>query len=250
MGVNVAKFENTEVEIVELKEHGLKAPLVVAGFVGAGLVGSIAADHIISQLKMEEIACVKSKYIPPVAIFVEEKLRHPFRIHASKKDNLCVIICEVPLKEEGLYSISSAILDWAEKIGTREMLVLEGMPVPGLPVERKAFCVTERGKCGLFKEKGIETLRKGIIFGVVGAILSECLTRKIAGTAILTPAMATIPDPEGAATLIEALNKSHGLGIDTSDLIAGANEIREKLKEIAESYEKTGAALEPDKMYA
>jgi len=242
-------LDAAEVEIVEVKDLGLKSPLIIAGFVGAGLVGSIAVDQIITQLKMEEVAYVKSKHLPPVAIFVEEKLRHPFRIHASKKDNICVVICEIPLKEEGLYSISSALLDWAEKQGTKEILVLEGIPVPGLPTERRPFCVTELGKCDHFKDRGINLLRKGIIYGIAGAILSECLTRKIEGTAILTPAMATIPDPEGAAVLIEALNRSHGLKIDTSELIAGANEIREKLREIAENYEKT-ASVEPEKMYA
>ncbi|MEM4188236.1 MAG: proteasome assembly chaperone family protein [Candidatus Hadarchaeum sp.] len=238
-----------EVEIVEVKDLGLKNPLIIAGFVGAGLVGSIAVDQIITQLKMEEVAYIKSKHLPPVAIFVGEKLRHPFRIHASKKDNLCVVICEIPLKEEGLYSISSALLDWAEKQGTKEILVLEGIPVPGLPTDRQPFCVTELGRCEHFKDRGINLLRKGIIYGIAGAILSECLTRKIEGTAILTPAMATIPDPEGAAVLIEALNRTHGLKIDTADLIAGANEIREKLREIAENYEKT-TTTEPEKMYA
>jgi uncharacterized protein len=225
-------LDAAEVEIVEVKDLGLKSPLIIAGFVGAGLVGSIAVDQIITQLKMEEVAYVKSKHLPPVAIFVEEKLRHPFRIHASKKDNICVVICEIPQKQ-----------------GTKEILVLEGIPVPGLPTERRPFCVTELGKCDHFKDRGINLLRKGIIYGIAGAILSECLTRKIEGTAILTPAMATIPDPEGAAVLIEALNRSHGLKIDTSELIAGANEIREKLREIAENYEKT-ASVEPEKMYA
>ncbi|MGQ9788215.1 MAG: proteasome assembly chaperone family protein [Candidatus Hadarchaeaceae archaeon] len=237
-----------EVEIVEVKDLGMKNPLIITGFVGAGLVGSIAIDQIINKLKMEEVAYVKSKYLPPVAIFVGERLRHPFRIHASKKDNLCAVICEIPLRDEGLYSVSSALLDWAEKQGTKEILVLEGIPVPGLPTDRRPFCVTEEDKCNYFKDRGINMLRKGVIYGIAGAILSECLTRKIEGTAILTPAMATIPDPEGAAVLIDALNKAYGLKIDTSELIAGANEIREKLKEIAEKYEKT--TTEPEKMYA
>lgn len=245
----VKKFETSEVEIVEVKEVNLKEPLVIAGFVGAGLVGSIAISHIIEQLKLEEIAYVKSRHLPPAAIFVGEKLRHPFRIHAGQKENIYAIVSEIPIKEDGFYSISSALLDWADAKGTREMLVLEGIPVPGLPRKRQAFCVTESGKCEAFTGKGIELLKKGIIVGITGAILNECLSRKIEGTALLTPAMAPIPDPEGAATLIEALNKSYGLKIDTSELIAGAKEIKEKLKEIAQQYEKT-ATPEPDRMYA
>jgi uncharacterized protein len=241
-------FEIPEVEIVDVKERDLKEPLVISGFVGAGLVGSIAVDHIINQLKMEEIAYVRSKHLPPAAVFVGGRLRHPFRIYVSQKDDLCAIICEIPLRYEGLYSISSAILDWAKEKGAKEIVVLEGVPVPGLPKERKAFCVTELGKCEIFKEKGIDTLGKGVIAGMAGAILNECLMREIEGTALLTPTISFMPDPEGAATLIEALNKSHGLGIDTSELLVRAKEIREKLKEIAEHYEKMKAsAKEPEK---
>ena len=245
------KFGTPEVEIVEVKDLGLKEPLVISGFVGAGLVGSIAVDHIINQLKMEGIAYVRSKHLPPAAVFVGERLRHPFRIYGSQKHNLCAVICEIPLRYEGLYPVSSAILDWADGKGAKEMVVLEGAPVPGLPKERKPYCVTELGKCEIFKEKGIDLHSKGVIVGMAGAILSECLARKIEGTALLTPAITFMPDPEGAATLIEALNTSHGLKIDTSELFAKAKEIKERLKEISEHYEKMKASTkEPERMYA
>ncbi len=245
------KFGTPEVEIVEVKDLGLKEPLVISGFVGAGLVGSIAVDHIINQLKMEEIAYVRSKHLPPAAVFVGERLRHPFRIYGSKKDNLCAIICEIPLRYEGIYPVSSAILDWVEEKGAKEMVVLEGEPVPGLPKERKPYCVTEFEKCEIFKEKGIELHSKGVIVGMAGAVLNECLARKIEGTALLTPAITFMPDPEGAATLVDALNTSHGLKIGTSELLAKANEKREKLKEISEQYEKMKATTkEPERMYA
>ena len=244
------RSEPPEIEIVNVKELGLKEPLVICGFVGAGLVGVIAADHLIEQLKMEEVAYVRSEHLPPAAIFVGEKLRQPFRIYASQKENLYVIICEIPLRYEGLYSISSAILDWAEEKGAKELVVLDGIAAPGLPEERKPFCVTEYGKCEIFREKGIDPVRKGVIGGMAGALLTESLRRKISGTALLTPAISFLPDPEGASVLIEALNKSHGLKVDTSELLAGAKEIREKLKEIAEHYEKTKGAEEPERMFA
>ncbi len=48
-GTTPRSFETPEVEIVDVKELDLKEPLVISGFVGAGLVGSIAIDHIISS---------------------------------------------------------------------------------------------------------------------------------------------------------------------------------------------------------
>jgi predicted ATP-grasp superfamily ATP-dependent carboligase len=43
-----------------------------------------------------------------------------------------------------------------------------------------------------------------------------------------------MPDPEGAAALIETLNKVYELKVDTTDLLKRAKEIKEKLKEVAQ----------------
>jgi len=67
-----------EVEVIEHQKVDLQDPLVVLGFAGHGLVGGIAVSHIIDQLKMKEIAHVRSRYIPPAVVFMDGKLRHAF----------------------------------------------------------------------------------------------------------------------------------------------------------------------------
>jgi predicted ATP-grasp superfamily ATP-dependent carboligase len=52
------KVEITEARIVEVETVEGKEPLVIIGFVGPGLVGGIAATHIIDQLKMRPISYV------------------------------------------------------------------------------------------------------------------------------------------------------------------------------------------------
>ena len=54
-------------------------------------------------------------------------LRHPFRFYANKEGTICTIICEITLRMEGLYSLVSAILDWAEKNGSKEIVILDGV---------------------------------------------------------------------------------------------------------------------------
>ena len=44
-----------EAEIYEIGKNKLKNPTIFVGFVGAGLVGTIAIDHIINELDMKEI---------------------------------------------------------------------------------------------------------------------------------------------------------------------------------------------------
>ncbi len=44
--------EFPEAEVFETKKVELKNPIIFAGFVGAGLVGPVAINHIIEKLKM------------------------------------------------------------------------------------------------------------------------------------------------------------------------------------------------------
>jgi len=237
-----------EVEVVETEKIDLKNPLLVMGFIGAGVVGEIAVNHIIDQLNMKEIAHIRSRYMPPSVVFTNGNLKHPFRIYSDEKGKLCVVICDTPLRSDGLYPIASTILDWAEEKGVKELVVLEGVPVRGIPKERETFCAAEPEKRKECEEKGVKMFSRGIIHGIVGSILNECLTRKIIGVAFLTPAVAFIPDPEGAAALISTLNKTYGMDIDVKELLKKADEIKRKLKEVAEAHRRMRRAEEKSGM--
>jgi proteasome assembly chaperone (PAC2) family protein len=41
----------------------LNSPILIPGFPGAGLVGSISTSYIINRLHMNQIACVESQFI-------------------------------------------------------------------------------------------------------------------------------------------------------------------------------------------
>jgi len=255
VGMFLSTEISSEVDIINSTELEFKNPLIVMGFVGAGLVGEIAVNHLIDQLNMREIAHIRSKHIPPSVVFVEGKLKNPFRIYSNNEGTLCTVICEVPLRSDSLYPLASKILDWAENNKAKEVIVLEGLPVRGLPKKRPAFCASEPEKRKECEDKGIKMLSARIIIsGIAGSILSGCLTRKITGVTFLTPAIAFMPDTEGAATLVDTLNKVYDLKVDTKKLLDQAADIKSRLKEIAQSYQKMrkdedkrGASL--DKLY-
>lgn len=243
-----------DVLVREIKKVELERPLVIAGFAGPGWAGAMAVNHIVEDLEMDEIADVRSRHVPPAAVFEGGRLRHPFRIHANKKRDMCAIICELPLTSDGLYSISSALLDWAEANGAREIVVLEGVPSPSPQQKRPVFCAAEEGKCEHLKKHGIEIVQKGFIGGMAGSLLNECLSRRVTGVVLLTPVTELIPDPQGAAQLIESVNKAYGLSIDTEELLVAADDLKRRLKEYVEKYEQTRNLEEkkgtPETMYA
>lgn len=226
--------EFPEAEVFETKETELKNPIIFAGFVGAGLVGPVAINHMIEKLEMDEIAVMRSKYLPPSTVFMRGRLRHPFRFYANKEGTVCAIICEITLRMEGLYSLVASILDWAATKGSKEIVILDG--VAGVEHDDKAYCAAEEDLVRTMADKDISMIPQGFITGIPGGILNECLVREIQGIALLAKANKIAPDSEAAATLIEALNRFYDMGIDTKDLQEEKDRIHSEFSELSQKY--------------
>lgn len=226
--------EFPEAEIFEINKVDLKSPLIFAGFVGAGLVGPIAIGHMIEKLGMKEIGYMRSKHLPPSTVFMKGRLRHPFRFYANKEGTVCAVICEITLRMEGVYTIVAAILDWAKEKGSNEIIILDG--VASNEHDQKAYCAAEEDLCRVMADKNINVIPHGFITGIPGGILNECLIREIQGVALLVKANKLLPDPEAAATLIEAVNKMYEMQIDVSDLKKEKERIGAELEELSQKY--------------
>ncbi len=225
-----------EAEVFQTKKVELKSPIIFAGFVGAGLVGPLAITHMITELKMVEIAVMRSKYLPPSTVFMRGRLRHPFRFYANSEGTICAIICEITLRMEGLYTLVSSILDWAEKNGSKEIVILDG--VASTEHDDKAYCAAEEDLIRTMADKDISLIPQGFITGIPGGILNECLVRKIQGLTLLAKANKTEPDSDAAATLIEALNRFYDMEINTSELKKDKDRIHSEFNELSQKYVK------------
>ncbi len=223
-----------EIRIIETEEIDLTNYKIIIGFTGPGLIGNIAVSYIIQHLEMQMIAHVDSWYLPPAVVFIDGVLRHPFRIYAHPPTQLCAIICEIPLRAEGAYPIAHTLLDWIEAQQISEIIVLEGIPMRGLPQIRQTYCAAEPQILHACEQHGVKIIQAGMIQGLAGSILKECLTRQISGVTFMTPAIAYVPDPEGSAVLINTLNTIYNLHIDTQPLLEQADDIKQKLQEIAQ----------------
>ena len=221
-------------EVYEIKKTVLKSPVVFAGFVGAGLVGPLAVGYMIDKLEMEEIGYLRSKHLPAATVFMQGRLRHPFRLYANHNGTICAIICEITLRMEGLYDIVSGILDWAEKNGSHEIVILDG--VASTTHDDKAFCAAEEDLCRVMEANDIKMIPQGFITGVAGGLLNECLVRKIQGVTLLVRANDKNPDPLAAATLVEAVNKAYHMNIDTTSLRKEKKRIGVDFKELSDKY--------------
>jgi len=245
--------------------------ILIAGFPGPGLVGSISTSYIIDKLNMHQIACVESEYISPGVIYVDGKLRHPFRLYANKEGNVCVLVCEAPIIINGIHSVLNTVMDWAIKNTIQEVLVLDVIPVQGIPrPDRQPIIlgssemdenITDNIKNNNNKnaEKDVslpnthhdvtsnlnrntigDSNKKYTTFigGISGGLLSACLSYQIPCAAILVPSSSGIPDPEGASILIESYNsiiKDENLKINPDQLKEQGQLLKKQLEQIIKS---------------
>ncbi len=223
-----------EAEIYEVGKNKLKNPTIFVGFVGAGLVGTIAIDHMINELNMKEVGFLRSKHLPPSTVFMQGRLRHPFRIYSNNDGSVCAIICEIIISKDGIYNIAMAILEWAEKKGSNEIIVLDG--VADSKHDGEAFFAAEVDMCRIMEENDIKMIPQGFITGISGGILNECLIRKIRGVTLLVKADESTPDPVAAATIIEAVNRLYETEIDTTNLKKQKQQLGVELRELSDKY--------------
>ena len=220
-------------QIYEIEKTVLKTPIIFAGFVGAGLVGPLSVGYMIEKLKMKEIAYLRSRHLPPSTVFMQGRLRHPFRLYSNNDGTICAVICEITLPF-GLHDIVNTILDWAEKNGSHEIVILDG--VASATHDDKAFCAAEDDLCRVMENNDIKMIPQGFITGVAGGILNECLVRKIQGVTLLVKASDKKPDPLAAATLVDAVNRAYKMSIDTTELRKKKKRIGADFKELSEKY--------------
>jgi uncharacterized protein len=203
----------------------------------------------------------------PGVIYVGGKLRHPFRLYTNNEGTICVLVCETPILVQGIHRVLDAVMKWALDSNVTNVLVLEGMPIQGIPQSRrKPFILsnTEENHTLINKlkvdgslEQSSKTSQEGIgneivseysdssdnlgptyIGGISGGLLSSCISNNIPCTAILVPSLSGIPDPEGAAIILETLADITNYGelrIDVAQLRRQGNQVKKNLEKIARS---------------
>lgn len=237
----------------------LDKPLIIVGFPDNGFVGSICISYIVEKLAMHQIASVESDYVMPAALFIGRKFRHPFRIYANNSGKVCAIICEVPVMMGGVTSLTNVVLDWASDLFSPGLIVVGsivgGNFSPSFHDGRKALLLQNilSEDDPVFSEQPLQSeklaLREdeermavpesAIVPGLAGSLLSSCATKGISCSAILVPSLGDIPDPEGAAIVLDSLNEIFPeLAIDTSTLRKQGEAIKKRLDEFAKMHQR------------
>jgi len=209
-----------------------KNPIVIEGFPGFGLVGTITTEFLIEHLKAVPIGRIWSDKLLPLVAVHDSKIIQPLEIYYAKKEN--IIILHALSNVTGLeWKISEALVEISKELNVKEIISIEGVNASGQGNQLNTFYYTTGKKASTFDKIGLKPLKEGIVMGVTGALMLKA--EELPLTCIFVETQSNLPDSRAAAKMIEALDKYLGLDVDYKPLIKAAEQFEEKVKGILQN---------------
>jgi len=230
MSANV--FHQTENFVVYMDSPESESPVFVEGFPGIGLVGVIACNHMVQELKMREIGFILSHLLPPVALIQEAVYTPPIRIYEDSERNLMVVISDVPIPLAITNELGKAIVDVCEKVSAREVVTIAGLATG--EEARRVFMSFSSPELKSKRLEGVEEFYIGTISGIAGSTLMECHARGIPAISLLGETPTLNPDPKASAEVIKVMNAMYGWNISVDKLLEEAEKIEMQMQKLAE----------------
>lgn len=221
-----------EVKIIEKSKVPSGATLVF-GFPDVGLVGVIAASHLIDELNLSEVAYLDSTLLPPLIVLHEGLPHSSIRIFGN--DNILLAISEAPIPADVLYPIMDALIDWAKSKNVKMMISLSGIPIQDRQdaKELKAFAAASNVEAlKIAQDKSIEVLTEGYMVGPQAIMLQRAANAGTPALALLAQCFNNYPDPEAAAEVLKELGKITGVKVNVAKLLEKGEEIRLRARDV------------------
>ena len=222
--------------IKELTKVELKNPILVEGFPGLGMVGSIATKYLVKQLKAQKLAILHSPHFP-YHVIVNKKggarlLRGEFyfwKNEAGENDFIFLTGDSQAQTIEGQFEVANSILDFAEKKKVKTIITIGGYRNE---VEDTPKVVAASTNPDLFeralKAKAVSSDAGTPIVGTAGLLLGLAKFRKMDAVCLLGETRGYLPDPKTAKSVIEVLQGLLDVNVD----LKGLDEEIERSKEI------------------
>lgn len=246
-------------------EIDLDEPTCIEGLPGVGLVGKIAADHIIDTFDMTYYAAIRCSGLPPVAIYhnEESELKPPVRLYADAERDLMVLHSDIPIAAESREAFAECVIEWGASNDVTPVF-LSGLPQEqgqeqaadasesGLGIggggsgdgsrERspELFGVaTGDGNAHLDRAGIVPPKQSGAMSGPTGALLHEALNRDLTSVGLVVEAHPQFPDPKASKVLLDhGISPITGIDIDTAELVDQAEEIQTARQRLAKQMQQ------------
>jgi len=215
---------------------------LIEGLPGAGLVGKIAADHLVETFDMSYAGGIYCDGIPDVAVYHGEDsdLLPPVRLYADAERDLLALQSDVPISPQQAEGFATCITGFIDEHDITPLYL------SGLPEEKdgppELYGVASGHATDRLDEAGIVPPRQGgMISGPTGALLARAEQQDLSALGLIVETEAQFPDPEAARIIISAgIEPLTGLDVPTDQLVERAEEIREAREKLAQQMQEGG----------
>ena len=203
---------------LKMVKHDNNENTLLVGFPSNGLVGTFSISYLIHYLKMKQVGEIEIPDLPSTLFVEGGEILVPIRVY--NKNNIFVIISDVPFNQYLAQDFAVAVHKFCKKSAIKKIVIVSGMETTSK--EKKApkiyGLVTHPILESTLYENEITKFLDGSIFGTDAAIISVFRKTKIPALILYAECHPFFPDPEASIAAIVTLAKILDVDVDTSDI--------------------------------
>jgi len=236
---------SNSITIHDLSKEKLKGAILIDGFPGVGLVGTIVANFLINTLKLKQIGVIDSQKFPPISVIKDGDPHNPMRLYSGEQicnDGTCnqVVVCvsEFTPPSDITKELVRSLLDWAEKKGCTKIISAEGFtsaPKTKNEINEIYGITSTKAARKWIKDAKVKPFLYGTVGGITGVMLNEGKIRNINVLGLLAEVSEDLPDSRAAANVIKAIDELLlAIDLDPDPLLKEAEKLEKELKMVRE----------------
>ena len=190
------------------KVEKLTGGVVIEGFPGTGLAGTISSTCLMSALKIPLVGEMRSPHFPALATVLNRRPQAPARVYADEKLKLTIFLGDFVPAQAATFEIASALVDWAKRKECDLIVTAYSVPVGPEVVQHDitAVVIVEKSEA-MAKTAGIPLAELVAVGGVAGRLLLQGRDAGIPVVALLVKTHKDLQDYEAGMKLAEVLMK-------------------------------------------
>jgi hypothetical protein len=238
-----------DVIIKIIEEPKLENTVLVEGLPGIGLVGKLAVQHMLDELKAKKFAELYSPYLPPQVLIQDDGViklvNMEFYYWNDKKYDLILLIGDFQgITPESQYKLSEKTIEFSEKFNLEKIFTLGGLGTGNLVKTPRVFgAATDKKIVKELKKHGVIFKGGGAIFGAAGLLIGLGMQKNYDGVCLMGETHGQIIDAKAAESVLNVLTKILGIKIDMAKLEEKAKETEEQMGKVKQMISEQERAM-------
>ena len=241
-------MQDVEVRIIEKPE--LKNTVLIEGLPGIGLVGKLAADHMLDKLKAKKFAEIYSPFLPPQVSIKEDGtvqlVNNELYYWKGEKNDIILLLGDFQgITPDSQYKLAEKAIDTAMQYGLKRIFTLGGLGTGDIVRNPKVFgAATTIEQVEELKKYGVIFRGGGAIFGAAGLLVGLGMLKGIPAACLMGETHGQIIDAKSAEAVLKVLAAILGIDMDMTELAGKARDTEEQMTKMSKMLTDQKKAME------